>query len=299
MSGVESSPGQGTTGAPRSADAAGGAAPVAASAEMPFLDHLEELRWRLVWSLAALCVGVVVAFTLLSKYNIIAVLERPILPYLGGRKLVFTRPGETLSIVLNASLMFGAVLASPVIGYQLWAFLSPALYRHEKRVVIPVLTAAVGLFMAGVALAFFVVLPLTLGFLLGFQTEALDPMITASGYFGFALGMAFAFGIVFELPLLILALTALGIVTPHFLVTYRRHAVVLCAVASAFITPGADPTSMFALAVPLYLLYEVSVVLSSALHRRRLRRERAAALAADASAVTERRAMPLDQGGFA
>jgi sec-independent protein translocase protein TatC len=268
-----------------------------ANVEMPFLDHLEELRWRLVWSLLALCVGFAVAFALLSKLDFLVLLQKPIRPYLEGRSLVITRPGEALGIVLNAALMFGVVFASPVIGYQLWAFLSPALYQHEKRVIIPVLMAAVALFLAGVALAFFVVLPLSLNFLLTFQTGALEPMITASGYFGFALGMAFAFGITFELPLLILALTALGVVTPQFLVTYRRHAIVLCAVASAFITPGADPTSMFALAVPLYLLYEVSVVLSAVLYRRRLRRERAAALAAAAPGETP--ALPLDQGGLA
>jgi sec-independent protein translocase protein TatC len=130
----------------------------------------------------------------------------------------------------------------------------------------------VGLFIGGVALAFFVVLPLTLRFLLGLQAGALTPMITASEYFGFAVTMSLMFGIVFELPIAILALTVLGVVTPAMLVQYRRYAVVLCLVVAAFVTPGADPTSLFALAVPLYLLYEVSVVVATVVYKRRARR---------------------------
>ena len=272
------------------------------NSEMPFLDHLEELRWRLVWSLLAFTVAVIVAFTLLTRFDVLTILEQPILPYLRGRRLMITKPGEALGIVLNAAVMLGLVLASPVIGYQLWAFLAPALYKHEKRLILPVLFAAVLLFLGGVALAFFVVLPFTLEFLLTFQMASLDPMITASGYFGFAFGMAFAFGAVFELPLLIVGLTAVGIITPQFLNTYRRHAVVLCIVGAAFITPGADPTSLFALAVPLYLLFEVSVVLSTVIHRRRVRRERAEALAAQAAADAHaplRLDQGYDQGGLA
>ncbi|MGZ8378861.1 MAG: twin-arginine translocase subunit TatC [Gemmatirosa sp.] len=285
--------------------------PTKIAAEMPFLDHLEELRWRLVWSLAAFCVALVIAFTLVSQVDIIKWLEGPVLPFLGGRKLVYTNPGDPFGIVLNASFALGLLLASPVIGYQLWAFLSPALYKHEKRVIIPVLAGGVGLFLAGAALAFFVVLPFTLRFLLSFQSSAIEPMLTVSGYFDFAIGMAMAFGIVFELPIVILALTALGIITPKFLNTYRRHAVVLCIAGAAFVTPGADPTSLFALAIPLYFLFEMSVVLSTIIYRQRLRREAGRAALADAEvalATEASLAVPvdadagpvrLDQGGLA
>jgi sec-independent protein translocase protein TatC len=242
------------------------------SAEMPFLDHLEELRWRILYSLVAFCVGLVVAFVLLEKVDVIGFLARPVQPFLHGRKLVFTHPGDPFGIVMDAAFALGTILASPVIGYQAWAFFAPALYEHEKRLVMPVLLGAVALFLAGVALSFYVVLPFTLGFLLNFQTAALEPMITATEYFGFAISMSLAFGAVFELPILILGLTALGIVTPAFLTKYRRHAIVLCVVAAAFITPGADPTSLFALSVPLYLLFELSVTLSKIVHARRTRR---------------------------
>lgn len=257
------------------------------SAEMPFLEHLEELRWRIVWSLAALIVGMVVAFALLTKIDIIGVLQEPVRPFLQGRKLVFTSPSDSFKIVLNAALMLGIVLASPVIIYQVWAFLSPALYSHEKRVIVPVLAGGVVLFLAGIALSYFVVLPVTLGFLLSFQTASLEPMITAGEYFSFAISMSLAFGLAFELPIVIVALAALGLVTPTFLNTYRRHAIVLCVIAAAVITPGADPTSLFALAVPLYFLYELSVVLTIWVHRKRLQREArmAAEEAVAASAV--------------
>lgn len=243
--------------------------------EMPFLDHLEELRHRLFWVAGALVVGVIAGFILLSRLDIISILERPIAPYLQGQKLIYTHPGTSFKIVMNASFVFGILLSSPVLVYQLWGFLSPALHRHEKRVIIPVLVAMVLLFLAGLALSYFAVLPFTLKFLLGFESKSLTPMISATEYFDFAIGMSLAFGVVFELPIAILMLTALGLVTPAFLVMYRRHALVLCVVASAFITPGTDPTSLLALAVPLYGLFEVSIVASRFVHRRRLKREAA------------------------
>ena len=244
-----------------------------AAAEMPFLDHLEELRWRLIWSLLAFMVGVIIAFALLMRGDVIAVLEQPILPHLNGQRLVYTHPGDPFKIVLSISLVLGAILALPVIVYQIWSFLAPALYRHEKRLIIPVFMGGTVLFLAGVAMAYFVALPLTLGFLMNFQAASLDPMITAADYFSFATSMALAFGVVFELPMVIVALTAFGIVTPMLLNKYRRHAIVACAVVSAVITPGDLISTTIALAIPLYLLYELSVVLSIGVYRRRLKRE--------------------------
>ena len=248
--------------------------------EMPFLDHLEELRKRLFWVAGAIVIGVALAFVLLSKLDIIRLLERPILPLLNGQKLIYTHPGTSFHILLNASLVLGIILASPVVVGQLWGFLAPALYAHEKRVVVPVLVAMVGLFLAGVALSYFVVLPLTLKFLMSIESTALTPMISATEYFDFAISMCLAFGAVFEVPIAILALTALGIITPQFLSKYRRHAIVICIVAAAFITPGADPYSLFALTLPLYFLYELSVAVAMVVWRKRQKRQ-AAADAAD------------------
>jgi len=175
--------------------------------------------------------------------------------------------------MLGASVALGIVLALPVILYQLWAFVSPALYKNEKRVVIPLLVFATFLFLCGVALAYFIVLPLAVQWLMGFQTAALEPMITAMDYFDFALSMAIAFGLAFELPIAILGLAALGLVTPQLLNRYRRHALVVCVIVGAFLTPGDLIWTTIAMSVPLYLLYEISVALTYVVYRRRQRRE--------------------------
>jgi sec-independent protein translocase protein TatC len=206
-------------------------------------------------------------------------LQQPVLQYLRGQHLVYTHPGDTFSTILQMSLVVGIALSLPVIGYNVWAFLSPALYRHERRVVIPVLLAATLLFISGVALAYFLVLPLTLKFLFGLEAESLTPMITVSEYFGFVTSMCLAFGGVFEVPIVIVGLSALGIVSPQALGKFRRYAVVIAYGAAAIITPGDLLTTTIALAIPLYLLYEVSVAVSYVIYRRKARRD--AKLAAD------------------
>jgi len=266
---------------------------MAKSAEMPFLDHLEELRVRLMWSLGTLMIGVAIGFVIVLRFDIIKLLELPILPYLQGN-LIVTHPTDAFKIVMMVSFGLGLVLAMPVILYQVWAFLSPALYQHEKRVVVPVLVAAAALFLGGVCIAWFLVLPYTLRFLLTFQASAFDSFIRAEEYFSFATTISIAFGAVFELPIVILLLTALGIITPEFLHKYRRHAIVLCVVLAAFITPGGDPMSLAAFSIPLYLLFEVSVVLAELVHRRRVRRE-----AARAREEARERELDGDRGALA
>jgi len=261
------------------------------NAEMPFLDHLEELRWRIIWSLVAVVLGVVAAFIVLQQFDIFKFLERPILPYLNGNKLKYTHPADPFSVLISASFTIGIVLALPVILYQVWAFLAPALYKHEKRVVLPVIFGAIALFVAGVSLSFFVVLPLAIGWLMGIavNTDALEPMITYREYFSFAVNMSLAFGLCFELPIVILLLATLGLVTPEFLRKYRRHALVLCVVAGALLSPGDLVWTTILLAAPLYLLYELSVVLTVIVYRRRRKREAQAAAEEAAEAKTSER----------
>lgn len=239
------------------------------SAEMPFLDHLEELRWRIIWSLAALVVGVGVAFFLVLKFNLLLWMQGPMLPYLHGRRLVYTHPGDGFSILLQTAIIVGVVLALPVIIYQVWAFLSPALYQKEKRIAVPVIVGAVLLFIGGAALAWYFVLPMTLKFLSALGDEAFDQMITVSDYFGFVTSMVLAMGAVFELPIAILILSAIGLVTPKFLSKYRRHALLASYLAAAIITPGDLFVTSVALMVPLYLLYELSIGLSFLVYRKR------------------------------
>ena len=250
-------------------------------AEMPFLDHLEELRWRILWSLIAVIVCIGLAFFLFVKIDIITVLQKPIAPYLMGQKLKFTHPAEAFTIILSASAGLGIVLALPVILFQLWAFVAPALYRHEKKIILPVFFFATFLFLSGVALAYFVALPLSLRFLLTFQSESLEPMITAQSYFGFAINMALGFGICFELPIAILALSAFGIVTPQFLTRVRRYAFVGCLAIAMFLTPGDLIWTSVALALPMYLLYEMSVVIAYWMDRRRRKKAERDAVVGD------------------
>src|SRR5918992_578518 len=252
------------------------------AAEMPFLDHLEELRWRLIWSLLALLVGMAIGFTLVLRFDLLDVLQAPIAPYLKGTQLVFTHPGDPFSIVLTTSFIVGTIIALPVIIYQVWGFLSPALYRHEKRVVVPLLIGAVALFAGGAAMAYLVILPVTLRFLLGFQAGSLSPMITEAEYFGFATTMALALGALFELPILIVGLTALGFVRPWMLARWRKHAFVLSWVVAAVISPGDFIGTTVLMAGPLYILYEISIGLSALVYRRQMRRQ--ASIAGDVGA---------------
>jgi sec-independent protein translocase protein TatC len=247
--------------------------PKSPTGEMPFLDHLEELRWRIIYSLGALVIGIGIGFLVTIKLDVIRLLQLPVLPYLRGHTLVYTHPGDTFSALLQMSLVVGIVVALPVIGYNVWAFLSPALYRHERRIVIPVLLSATLLFIAGVCLAYFFVLPLTLKFLFGLEAESLTPMITVSEYFSFITSMCLAFGAVFEVPIVIVGLSAMGIVSPQTLGKFRRYAILVSYGAAAIITPGDLLTTTIALAIPLYLLYEVSVAVAYVIYRRKQRRD--------------------------
>lgn len=244
---------------------------------MPFLEHLEELRWRLFKCAVAIALGVGVSFALLySKHvDVIGFLEQPILPYL-KQPLVVTHVGDLFDLVMNISITLGLIAASPVIVWQIWGFLSPALYGHEKKVVIPALVSAALLFLAGMALSFYYVLPVTLAFYSSFQSDSVQIMQTVEGYMSFVTSMCLAFGAVFELPVAIALLSALGIVQPQYLSRFRRHALVGCLVAAAIITPGSDPTSLILLTIPLYFLYEASITVSRVIARRREHRLEAA-----------------------
>jgi sec-independent protein translocase protein TatC len=240
--------------------------------EMPFLDHLEELRWRILKIVIALVIGVGISFTILfsGSFDIITVLARPIAPYIPGGTLMVTGPSDSFNIIMQASIGLGIVMASPVIAWQIWGFLSPAMYKHEKKTVIPVLIGAAILFLAGMALAFYLVVPTSLRFLLtAFKSKSVINMMTVDSYFSFLFSMCLTFGIVFELPIVILLLTAIGIVNPSFLKKFRRHAFVACLAAAALITPGQDPWSLFMLTIPLYVLYEMSIVLSVGVFKNR------------------------------
>ncbi|HXF96694.1 MAG TPA: twin-arginine translocase subunit TatC [Gemmatimonadales bacterium] len=243
--------------------------------EMPFLDHLEELRWRLLKSLLAVALGTAAGWFVVQHFDLLELLKRPIAPYLPDGRLVFTSPTEPLMLTLKLAFVAGLVLASPVVIYQAWAFLAPALYEREKRVIVPAFAAGIVLFLAGALACYLWVLPAAVRVLFGFQTEQLTPMITVGSYFGFAIRLLAAFGTVAELPLVVTILAAFGLVTPQFLIRHRRYAIVISAVVAAFLTPP-DALSMMLMLVPMLLLYEVSILCAWLMARRRARAAAAA-----------------------
>ena len=248
-----------------------------ARGEMPFLDHLEELRWRIIWTLLAIMVGTILGWLLLDRIDIIEFLKRPIAPYLPGGRLIFTSPAEPFMLSLKVAFGLGCVLASPVVIYQIWAFLAPALYEREKRMIVPALAVGVILFLAGALACYEWLLPAAIRVLLSFQRADLTAMITIDRYFGMAVPFVISCGLIAELPLVVTILAALGIVTPQFLGRQRRYAVVIAAFLAAILTPP-DAVSMLLMLGPLLLLYEISIWCAWVASRRRARRIAAAVI---------------------
>jgi sec-independent protein translocase protein TatC len=253
--------------------------PQNAAAEMPFLDHLEELRWRILWSLLALVVGTAAGFLVAVHFDLLGVLKRPLDPYIGGEQLLALAITDPFFITFKLALTLGFVLAAPVITYQVWSFLAPALTSRERRSIVPALYMGVVLFALGVVVAYTYVLPMTARFLAGFQTDSLKLAITGSLYFGFVVKLLVAFGVIFELPVVILILATLGLVTSGFLARKRRHAIAIMAVTAALITPGDAITATIFMMGPLILLYELSIMLAKLVERGRAKRAAADALA--------------------
>jgi len=241
-----------------------------AKGEMPFLDHLEELRWRILWSLLALIAGSVIGFFLLQRFDVFTLLKDPIAPYLPEGKLFITRPTDAFLITLKLAIVIGAVLASPVILAQVWKFLAPALYENERRYIVPTLIAGLGLFLAGVAMAYLWVLPAVFKILYGFRVGDIEWIITAGEYFAFATQVILAFGIMFQLPVVMVLLTSIGLVRPAAFARQRPIALVIAAIVAALLTPP-DVFSMMMMMVPLLLLYEVGIIVSRIVVKRRVR----------------------------
>lgn len=241
---------------------------------MPFLDHLEELRWRIIWSGLALLVGTVVGFFIVQQYDVLGLLKRPIAELLPEGKLFVTRPTDAFVITLKLAVVVGAILAAPVVAWQAWIFFAPALYEHEKRFVVPTLLAGLVLFLIGALVAYLWVLPAALRILFSFQRSDLEFIITASEYFDFAALFILAFGVVFELPLVMVLLAASGLVNPSVFARNRPIALVVAAIVAALLTPP-DALSMLMMLVPVMVLYELGIIVGRVLWRGR-RRDRAA-----------------------
>lgn len=221
--------------------------------EMTFVEHLEELRWRIVKALLALAAGFGLAFVY-SKV-LMAWLSVPA----GDVSFIFTSPAEYFMASLKVAFFAGLYLALPVILYQLVAFVAPGLEPTERRWVVPVVVGSFLLFTAGGAFAYYALLPAGLHFLLGMAPSTVAPMLSIGTYLGFAASLLFAAGFVFELPLVLLALAWIGVLSSGMLARFRKVAIVLALAIGALISPSADIFSQLMLALALVLLYELSI----------------------------------------
>lgn len=224
----------------------------------PILEHLNELRWRLVKSAAALTVGAIIAF--FFRDWLFDLLESPYRRAIDNTDaLAQFQVTEGFSVAMRLALFGGTLLASPVLLYQLWAFVNPALTDRERKWTVPIVMALAVLFSGGVVFGY-LILPRGLEFLLGIQS-GLDPIIGVSSYISLALRFLLVFGLAFEFPVFLFAASAAGLLSSQQLSKGRRWAVLTIVVVGAVVTPTGDPLTLLALSIPLYLLYEATILL--------------------------------------
>jgi sec-independent protein translocase protein TatC len=243
------------------------ASPDAAGADEPgkmsFFDHLTELRTRIVWSLIPAAVGLGIALYFTS--NVMKFLMRHL-----TTELVFTTPTEAFWTYMKVAMILGLFIAMPIILWNVWAFVAPGLHKHERKYAAPFIIIGSLLFIGGGAFAMLVVVPFAITFLVSFgQDQGLKPMITISSYIDFILKFTLAFGVVFEMPVVITLLSMLGIVTPQFLSKNRKYAILINFVIAAILTPTPDIVNQSLMAGPLIVLYEVGIICARVVGRRK------------------------------
>ncbi|HTM17311.1 MAG TPA: twin-arginine translocase subunit TatC [Terracidiphilus sp.] len=251
-------------------------AAVSERAELPgmsLMEHLDELRRRIIHSAAYLIAGFAVAW--IFRIQLLHFLQAPLLKI--GKSLVFTHPMDALNLYLYVALLAGAIIASPFILYQVWLFIAPGLYQKEKRFVIPFMAATVSLFLLGAAFGYYYVLPGAIKILVIQFGHDFTPMITIEDYSSFFLSIILGLGISFELPILIFFLALFGIVSPRFLWKNIRYAILAVFIVAAVICPSPDPWTMCIYAIPMLALYVVGILVAWWVHPDRKRAKEAAA----------------------
>ena len=244
---------------------------------MSLLEHLEELRRRIVHSIVYLIAGFGIAWFFHEK--IYSFMQRPITFALAKHKmdtqLVYHNPIDPFNLYLKISFMGGCILAAPFVLYQVWLFISPGLYKNERRFVVPFMTATIGLFLAGAYFGYRWVYPGSLDFLLTFDKD-FRPLIEINEYTDLFLTVILGLGVTFELPILIMFLSLFGIVSPKFLWKNIRYAILIIFIIAAIITPTPDVLTMCVFALPMLTLYLISIGVSYIVHPTQ-RKKRAAA----------------------
>ena len=239
---------------------------------MSLMEHLDELRKRIVHSAVYLALGFVVAW--IFKDWLLNFLQRPLLKI--GKSLVFTHPMDALNLYLQVALLAGAILASPFILFQVWLFIAPGLYQKERRFVVPFMLATVGLFLAGASFGYFYVLPGAMEILIIKMGHNFTPMITIEDYSSFFLSIILGLGISFEMPILIFFLAMFGIVSPSLLWKNIRYAILAVFIVAAVICPSPDPWTMCIYAVPMLALYLIGIAVAWWVHPSRRKAKEAA-----------------------
>lgn len=239
---------------------------------MSFFDHLVELRKRIVNSLIAIGIGMLVGFYVSKHF--INYIVRPMQTALRANhledKLIYTGPAAPVGLIINLSLYLGVVIAMPYVLYQIWLFVAPGLYKHERHAVAGFIVSSMSLFLCGIAFGYYVLLPQVLTFLISFTTDIpIKPLISINEYFDLILVVLVGLGVIFELPVLIFILSVFGIVTPKFLLKNFRYAMLLITVAAAIVTPTPDATTMIVFMAPMIALYFVGVLVSYVVLRRK------------------------------
>jgi sec-independent protein translocase protein TatC len=228
--------------------------------KQPFLSHLEELRKRLIACAIAAGIGFVVCYFFSERlFQILVLPLKANMPE--GDRLIFTNLPEMFFTYIKTAFVAGILLVAPYIFYQLWMFIAPGLYQKERRYVIPFVIFSSILFVGGALFGYFVVFPFGFKFFMGFANEYIQALPSVKQYFSFSIKLLFAFGVVFELPVVIFFLAKMGVVTPDFLKAKRKYAILLTFVMAAVLTPP-DVVTQFMMAGPLIVLYEISIFIA-------------------------------------
>lgn len=228
--------------------------------EMTFLEHLEELRWRIIKALVGVIIGSILVGIFID-YLINDILFAPAKHTNPPLSIINLKPYGQFVLYLEVIVIGGAIVSLPNIIYQLWRFIEPALKPEERKYISSIVIFTTLCFLIGVLFSYFLILPAALNFFATFGSVIIENKISADEYLSFIISLMLTSGLVFELPMISFFLSKIGILKPEFMRKYRRHAIVLILFIAAIATPGPDVTSQVLLAVPLVLLYEVSIII--------------------------------------
>jgi len=229
--------------------------------KMSFLEHLDELRKRIIWSLTSLGVGVLIVVFFINQ--IFEFIMRPMQRMLpAGQTLIYTDPGEAFMLQIKIALIAGLIVASPLVFTQVWLFIAPGLYQHEKRLAIPFVAMSTVLFVAGAAFSHYVVFPLVWRFFASFITDYMTYMPRVEPAFAIYLRLILALGITFQLPTVVLFLARMGMITPRFMIRNIKYAVLLIIIGAAVLSPDGGGVGMVVMGGPVILLYVFSIGLA-------------------------------------